>query len=72
MCGAYHLAMMEIRIMAALFFKTYPGAKLAPSVTDESMVMVDRFNLFPSTIAVRSSCLPVIDHCGCLVASKSY
>lgn len=47
MCAAYHLAMMEIRIMATLFFKSYPGARLAPSVTDESMVMVDRFNLFP-------------------------
>lgn len=47
MCAAYHLAMMEIRLMATVFFKTFPGAKLAPSVTEESMVMVDRFNLFP-------------------------
>ena len=47
MCAAYHLAMMEIRLMATVFFKAFPGAKLAPSVTPESMVMVDRFNLFP-------------------------
>ncbi|EED15858.1 cytochrome P450, putative [Talaromyces stipitatus ATCC 10500] len=47
MCAAYHLALMEIRVMAAVFFKSLPGARLAPSVTPESMVMVDRFNLFP-------------------------
>ncbi|KAH8813008.1 putative cytochrome P450 [Xylogone sp. PMI_703] len=47
MCAAYHLAMMEIRLMATVFFKTFPGAKLAPSVTDESMEMIDRFNLIP-------------------------
>ncbi|EED21102.1 cytochrome P450, putative [Talaromyces stipitatus ATCC 10500] len=47
MCAAYHLALMEIRIMTAIFFKTFPGARLAPSVTPESMALVDRFNLFP-------------------------
>ncbi|KAK0853279.1 hypothetical protein LTS02_012022 [Friedmanniomyces endolithicus] len=48
MCAAYHLAMMEIRLMTAMFFKAFPGARLAPSVTRESMVMTDRFNLFPA------------------------
>lgn len=47
MCAAYHLAMMEIRLMATVFFKTFPGAKLSPSVTPESMAMVDQFNLIP-------------------------
>lgn len=48
MCAAYHLAMMEIRLMTAMFFKAFPGTRLAPSVTRESMVMTDRFNLFPA------------------------
>lgn len=47
MCAAYHLAMMEIRLMAATFFKEFRGAKLVLSVTPECMMVIDRFTLSP-------------------------
>lgn len=46
-CAGIYLARMELRIAAAIFFRECPGARLAPSVTPESMVVVDRFNTHP-------------------------
>ncbi|KAF2161110.1 hypothetical protein M409DRAFT_69964 [Zasmidium cellare ATCC 36951] len=38
-CIGRHLAMMEIRMAATLFFREYRGAKLAPETTEESMAV---------------------------------
>ncbi|KAK6078058.1 cytochrome P450 [Seiridium cupressi] len=42
-CLGIHLGRMEMRIAAAMFFRECAGAKLAPSVTAESMTVVDSF-----------------------------
>lgn len=42
-CLGIHLGRMEMRIAAAMFFRECAGAKLAPSVTAESMKVVDSF-----------------------------
>jgi cytochrome P450 len=36
-CIGKHLAMMELRLAAALLFRECRGLRLAPSCTDESM-----------------------------------
>jgi cytochrome P450 len=41
-CIAIHLVMTELRLFVATFFRELPGLKLAPSVTEESMVILDR------------------------------
>lgn len=46
-CAGIYLARMELRIAAATFFRECSGARLAPSATAESMVVVDRFNTHP-------------------------
>jgi cytochrome P450 len=46
-CAGVHLARMEIRLATAVFFRQCCGARLAPSVTQESMHVVDRFNTVP-------------------------
>lgn len=42
-CLGIHLGRIEMRLAAAIFFRECPGAKLAPSATPESMVVVDSF-----------------------------
>lgn len=46
-CIAMHLVMIELRLFAATFFREFRGAKLAPSTTDESMKIQDRFHIGP-------------------------
>jgi cytochrome P450 len=48
MCAGIHLARMELRIATATFFRECPGARLRPSATSKSMVVVDRFNTPPA------------------------
>ncbi|KAE8324399.1 cytochrome P450 [Aspergillus sergii] len=42
-CLGIHLGWMQLRLATAMFFRHCPGAKLAPSTTPESMVMIDSF-----------------------------
>lgn len=46
-CIGIHLAKMELRLAAAKFFRECPGARLAPSTTDECMEMVNFFLISP-------------------------
>lgn len=46
-CIAIHLVMIELRLFVATFFREFAGAKLAPSTTDASMRIVDRFHIAP-------------------------
>lgn len=48
-CIGQHLAMMELRLAAALFFKTFVGAKLAPETTDDSMNMMNYVIISPKS-----------------------
>ena len=48
-CIATHLVMIEMRVFVATFFREFPGAKLAPSTTEESMRILDRFHIAPVT-----------------------
>ena len=46
-CIAIHLAMTEMRLFVATFFRELAGVKLAPSTTDSSMRILDRFHITP-------------------------
>ena len=46
-CMGIHLAYMELRLATALFFRECKGAKLAPSVTAESMEVENIFLIAP-------------------------
>lgn len=46
-CIGMHLASMELRLGAALFFRECRDATLAPSTTDESMVPANLFLISP-------------------------
>ncbi|KAF9773343.1 hypothetical protein IL306_008876 [Fusarium sp. DS 682] len=46
-CIGLHLAWMELRLGAALFFRECRGAKLGPDMTDEIMEMENRFLIAP-------------------------
>ncbi|KAK6524778.1 hypothetical protein TWF281_011677 [Arthrobotrys megalospora] len=46
-CPGQHLAMMELRLMAAMMLKYCGDAKLADSCTDESMEIVEKFLNYP-------------------------
>jgi len=48
-CIAIHLVMIEMRLFVAVFFREFAGAKLAPSTTDESMRITDRFHIAPKS-----------------------
>ena len=41
--------MIEMRLFVATFFKEFAGVKLAPSATDASMRIIDRFHIAPVT-----------------------
>jgi cytochrome P450 len=42
-CLGIHLGKLEMRLVAAMFFRECAGARLAKSVTPESMSVVDGF-----------------------------
>lgn len=42
-----HFAMMEIRLTAAQFFRECKGVKLAPSMTEDQMQLLNFFGTFP-------------------------
>ena len=46
-CIATHLVMIELRLFVATFFREFAGIKLAPSTTEASMRIVDRFHIAP-------------------------
>jgi cytochrome P450 len=46
-CLGVHLAKVEMRLAAAEFFRTFRGARLAPSVTAKSMEMENFFLIAP-------------------------
>lgn len=46
-CLGIHLARMEMRLATTEFFRACRGARLAPSVTDESMAMENHFLIAP-------------------------
>lgn len=46
-CLGIHLARMELRLAAALFFREMKGAKLAPSMTDKVMDIENYFLIAP-------------------------
>ena len=46
-CIAINLAMFEMRIFVATFFREFAGVKFAPSTTDASMRIIDRFHIAP-------------------------
>lgn len=46
-CLGIHLARMELRLAAALFFRECKGAELAPSTTPESMALENYFLIAP-------------------------
>ncbi|KAI1010307.1 hypothetical protein LB503_004894 [Fusarium chuoi] len=46
-CIGLHLAWMELRLGAALFFRECRGATLSPEMTDEMMEMENRFLISP-------------------------
>ena len=48
-CIAIHLVMIEMRLFVSMFFRECAGAKLAPSTTDASMKILDRFHIAPRT-----------------------
>ena len=48
-CLGIHLARMELRLAAALFFKHLPGAKVAPGMTTTDMVMENYFLIAPKS-----------------------
>jgi len=48
-CIATHLVMIEMRLFVAIFFRECAGVRLAPSVTDRSMRILDRFHIAPVT-----------------------
>ena len=48
-CIATHLVMMEMRLFVAGFFREFVGVKLAPSTTDASMRILDRFHISPTS-----------------------
>jgi len=48
-CLGIHLAYMEMRYAAALFFRECKGARLAPSTTEESMEMENYFVITPKS-----------------------
>jgi cytochrome P450 len=48
-CLGIHLARMELRIAACLFFRECVGVKLAGSCTDESMEMENYFLIAPKS-----------------------
>lgn len=41
------LAQMELALVAAVFFREYPNARIAPSTRDEDMIAEDMFILSP-------------------------
>lgn len=47
-CLGIHLARMELRLAVAEFFRVCKDAKLAPSVTPESMAMLNFFLIAPA------------------------
>ncbi|KAK6334102.1 hypothetical protein TWF696_002604 [Orbilia brochopaga] len=47
-CPGQNLAMIELRLIAALFLKECPDSVLAESCTDESMEFINYFNIKPS------------------------
>jgi len=46
-CLGLHIARMELRYAVAMFFRELPGAKLADSVTNESMMPLNFFLIAP-------------------------
>ena len=46
-CIATHLVMIEMRIFVATYFREFAGVKLAPSTTDATMRITDRFHIAP-------------------------
>lgn len=46
-CIGLHLAWIELRLAAALFFRECRGARLAPCMTEEMMEMDNRFLIAP-------------------------
>ncbi len=40
--------MIELRVFVSVFFRECRGAKLAPSTTDASMRILDRFHISPN------------------------
>jgi len=47
-CIAIHLVMIEMRLFVSVFFRECAGVKLAPSTTDASMRILDRFHICPN------------------------
>lgn len=47
-CIAIHLVMIELRVFVSVFFRDCAGVKLAPSTTDASMRILDRFHISPN------------------------
>lgn len=56
-CLGMHLATMELRLAAALFFRECRGVQLAPGMTDEQMEMVEHFLISP-----KGRCIVVLPH----------
>ena len=48
-CIAIHLVMIELRVFVSVFFRECAGAKLAPSTTEKSMRVLDRFHIQPNS-----------------------
>lgn len=48
-CLGIHMARMELRLAVAEFFRTLPGVRLAPSVTEESMALENYFLIAPAS-----------------------
>lgn len=46
-CIATHLVMIEMRLFVATYFREFAGVKLAPSTTEASMRITDRFHIAP-------------------------
>ena len=58
-CIATNLVMIEMRLFVATYFREFAGVKLAPSTTDETMRITDRFHI-----------APVSKHCEVIVPNK--
>lgn len=46
-CLGIHLAMMELRLAAAMFFRQSSGISLSPETTDDKMEMIQYFLVSP-------------------------
>ena len=47
-CIAIHLVMIELRLFVSIFFRDCAGVKLAPTTTEASMRILDRFHISPN------------------------